>query len=71
MDVLLESEFPYMSGRLKELNYKKIIKEGNPWKDPCFPHGKFALFINHINPQKEHAESKAKWVRDFHWKRAS
>jgi len=39
-----------MSGRLKELNYKKIIKEGKPWKDPCFPHGKYALFINHINP---------------------
>ena len=36
-----------MSGRLKPIDYEKIIKKGEPWKDPMFPHGKYCLFINH------------------------
>ena len=47
IDLLNESEFPYMSGRLKEIDWKKIVKDGKPWKDPTWPHGRHCLFIDH------------------------
>lgn len=60
-----------MSGRLQVQDYKAIILKGQPWKDPLFPHGKYALFMNHQAPQKQNTESKKKWVEDYVWKRAS
>ena len=59
-----------MSGRLKHIDYEAIIAEGKPWKDPVFPFGKVALFINNAKPRKEVFEQKKKWL-DYHWKRAS
>jgi hypothetical protein len=43
-EVLEENEFPYMSGRLKNIDWEAIIENGKPWKDPVFPHGKYCLF---------------------------
>lgn len=71
IDIMMENEFPYMSGRLKEIDYMKIIKEGKPWSDPTFPPGKHALFSNHLTPQKEHRDSKKRWENHFKFKRAS
>ena len=47
MDILADSEFPYMHGRLKEEDWKEIVKAGIPWRDPLFPHGAHALFMDH------------------------
>ena len=60
-----------MSGRLKEQKWEEIVEKGVPWKDPLFPHGKYALFMNHQRPQKQNTESKKKWVDEYYWKRAS
>ena len=46
-EILKENEFPYMSGRLQEIDWKTIVEAGEPWKDPHFPHGKYCLFMNH------------------------
>ena len=70
-DILKHNEFPYMHGRLKEIDYQAIIDKGEEWKDPYFPHGKHSLFINHVGPSKANADSKKKWVDKFVWKRAS
>ena len=59
-----------MSGRLKVIDYEEIIEKGEPWKDPDFPYGKSALFINNSKPRKGQEEIKSKWLT-FHWKRAS
>ena len=69
-DILAENEFPYMSSRLKEIDYKKIIKKGVPWEDPYFPKGRYSLFMNHQTPAKQNENSKAKWLK-FKWRRAS
>lgn len=37
LDILDENEFPYMSGRLKEIDWQAIIEKGEPWEDPTFP----------------------------------
>ena len=70
LEILEENEFPYMSGRLKHIDYEAIIAEGKPWKDPVFPYGKVALFINNSKPRKGQEELKKKWLT-YHWKRAS
>ena len=33
------NEFPYMSGRLKAIDFESIIELGEPWKDKEFQHG--------------------------------
>ena len=71
IDILEKCEFPYAKGRLKEIDWKTIIKEGKPWKDPDWTHGRHCLFIDHRAPKRKNAENKLKWTRDFHWKRAS
>ena len=45
-----------MSGRLKVIDYEEIIEKGEPWKDPDFPYGKCALFINNSKPRKGQEE---------------
>ena len=71
-DLMDENEFPYMSSRLKEIDFREIIEKGEPWDDPYFPHGKYALFVDHKAPMGRTAEgAKARWVNGFHWKRAS
>ena len=60
-----------MSGRLKPIDYKEIIRRGIPWKDPTFPHGKYALFANHTGPAKGSETTKRKWLHSYTWKRAS
>lgn len=69
-DVLEENEFPYMSGRLKEINWQAIVAAGKQWRDPTFPHGRYALFIDHKKPMRD-MESKKAWMENVHWKRAS
>jgi len=59
-----------MHGRLKEEDWKEIVKAGKPWRDPLFPHGAHCLFINHREPALNQAEKKSSWSK-FHWKRAS
>ena len=49
-----------MSGRLKVIDYEEIIEKGEPWKDPDFPYGKCALFINNSKPRKGQEEIKSK-----------
>jgi hypothetical protein len=71
LEVMEENEFPYMSSRLKEQDYRHIVSRKSPWKDPLFPHGKYCLFMNHNMPQKVNALTKKKWTEDFKWKRAS
>ena len=46
LDILDENEFPYMSGRLKEIDWQAIIEKGEPWEDETFPRGPECLFIN-------------------------
>lgn len=70
-EVLLEQEFPYMKGRLKEIDWQAIIAQGQPWKDPTFPHGAYALYTDHKKPERSSMEQKKKWVEAIHWKRAS
>lgn len=69
-DVLEENEFPYMSGRLKQLDWMSIIEKGEPWKDSTFPHGKYSLFMDHNKPAAKSGDAKKKW-HTYHWKRAS
>ena len=57
-ETLLENEFPYMSGRLREIDWHSIVEAGEPWKDPTFPHGPECLFMNHKGPAKEENLSK-------------
>ena len=47
-----------MSGRLKHIDYEAIIAEVKTWKDPVFPNGKVALFINNAKPRKKVFEYK-------------
>ena len=65
-DILEENEFPYMSGRLKNQDYKSIIAKGEPWIDPSFTHPG-CLYANRKAPAKK---GKEKWAT-FEWKRAS
>lgn len=60
-----------MSDRLTEPDWREIVKNGEPWDDPYFSHGKHALFMNHKDPHKKHKDSKQRWVNGFTWKRAS
>ena len=57
LDILDENEFPYMSGRLKEIDWQAIVEKGEPWEDETFPRGPECLFINNRGPLKE-KESK-------------
>ena len=45
-----------MAGRLKDIDWQSIIAEGVPWKDPTFPHGKYALFVDHNKPLRNAQE---------------
>ena len=38
--------FPYLKSRMQPIDYEEIIKIGEPWNDPTFPHGPQALYIN-------------------------
>lgn len=63
-----------MSGRLKLIDYESIVAAQKPWTDPTFPHGKYALFIDHKKPTIRKGgiqESKKLWTDRIHWKRAS
>ena len=62
--------FPYLKTRLREIDYKSIIKKGEPWNDPTFPHGPQCLFIN---GEKHQAHTNWEYLRNerFYWRRAS
>jgi len=64
-------DFPYMSTRLCPVDYKSIIKKGEKWNDPEFPHGPQALFIN----ERYHSSNEDMWKyrpdKAFYWRRAS
>jgi hypothetical protein len=48
-----ENEFPYMSGRLKNIDWEAILEKGKPWEDPEFRYGKYCLYQNRQAPKKE------------------
>ena len=70
-DLMDENEFPYMSGRMKEIDFRAVIEQEEPWSDPYFPHGKYALFVDHKAPMNKEDPAKQLWMNGFHWKRAS
>jgi hypothetical protein len=47
LKILQENEFPYMSAKLKKVDWRAIVKEGKPWKDPDFKYGDYCLYSNH------------------------
>ena len=51
--------FPYLKSRMQPIDYEEIIKIGEPWNDPTFPHGPQALFIN---GEKHQGHEKWKYV---------
>ena len=63
-------EFPYKQTRLQYIDYEEIIRIGEPWSDPTFPHGPQALFIN---GEKHQGHDKWNHVakQSFYWRRAS
>ena len=70
-DLELNREWPYVDGRLKEHNYKAIIKEDMPWTDPDFKPDATSLFLNgKAHKDAETLELKAKWNK-YTWMRAS
>ena len=71
LDVLEQQEYPYMKGRLFEVDWKAIVAKKRPWKDPLFPHGAYALYMNHKGPRNANDERLRKWSEKFYWKRAS
>lgn len=59
--------WPYTEGRLKEPDWKDIVKRGEPWTDPEFKPDSNALFINgkghHQQLKKKQDWEKYEWVR--------
>ena len=65
---MAQQEFPYMTGRLKNIDHEAIISKGKPWRDKTFDHPG-CLFKNRKSPMKP-SKIKDKWLK-YEWKRAS
>lgn len=55
-----------------KLPWEEIIRRGEPWSDPTFPHGPQALYINGRHHQSHHEwDFATDPKRKFYWRRAS
>jgi hypothetical protein len=59
-------EYPFMETRLKDIDYKAIIAEGKPWKDPYFKADSSTI----LDPTMMRPPNKKQW-ETFTWRRAS
>lgn len=68
VDIMEANEFPYMSDRLKDIDFEEIVKKGKPWTDKSFNHPG-CLYKDKRKPIKA-TKTKDKWAK-YEWKRAS
>jgi hypothetical protein len=65
------SEWPFESGRLAKVNYKQIIKDGDPWTDEAFKPEASSLFRDGVCHRDALKLSKKRLWNEYEWMRVS